>query len=71
MLIGQLGGFFGIILGILIGNVVSLITGGVFIIPWLWIISGVVLCFFVGLVSGLFPAIKASKLDPIVSLRYE
>lgn len=71
ILIGQLGGFFGIILGILIGNVVSLITGGVFIIPWIWIFGGVFLCFVVGLVSGLFPAIKASKLDPIVSLHYE
>jgi len=71
ILIGQLGGFFGIILGILIGNIVSLITGGVFIIPWAWILGGVVICLFVGLVSGLFPAIKASKLDPIVSLRYE
>ena len=71
ILIGQLGGFFGIILCILIGNVVSMLTNGIFIIPWFWIISGVVLCFIVGLVSGLFPAIKASKLDPIISLRYE
>jgi putative ABC transport system permease protein len=71
VLIGQLGGFFGIILGILIGNVVSLVTGGIFIIPWFWILSGVILCFLVGLISGLFPAIKASKLDPIISLRYE
>ena len=71
VIIGQLGGFFGIILGILIGNVVSLVTGGLFIIPWFWILSGVILCFLVGLVSGLFPAIKASKLDPIISLRYE
>ncbi|PLX21986.1 MAG: ABC transporter [Marinilabiliales bacterium] len=71
ILIGQLGGFFGIILGILIGNVVSLVTGGTFIIPWFWILSGVFLCFIVGLISGLFPAIKASKLDPIISLRYE
>ena len=71
VLIGQLGGFFGIILGIFMGNVVSLITGGIFIIPWFWILSGVVLCLIVGLVSGLFPAIKASKLDPIISLRYE
>ena len=71
ILIGQLGGFFGIILGILIGNVVSLITGGIFIIPWIWILGGVILCLIVGLVSGLFPAIKASKLDPIISLRYE
>ncbi|HAF28737.1 MAG TPA: ABC transporter [Bacteroidales bacterium] len=71
VLIGQLGGFFGIILGILIGNVVSLVTGGIFIIPWFWILSGVILCLLVGLISGLFPAIKASKLDPIISLRYE
>ena len=71
ILIGQLGGIFGIILGILIGNVVSLVTGGIFIIPWIWILGGVILCFIVGLVSGLFPAIKASKLDPIISLRYE
>ena len=71
ILIGQLGGFFGIILGILIGNVVSLVTGGIFIIPWVWILGGVILCFIVGLASGLFPAIKASKLDPIISLRYE
>ncbi len=71
VLIGQLGGIFGIILGIFIGNIVSLITGGVFVIPWIWIFAGVFLCFFVGLISGLFPAIKASKLDPIVSLRYE
>ena len=67
ILIGQLGGFFGIILGILIGNVVSLVTGGIFIIPWVWILGGVILCFIVGLASGLFPAIKASKLDPIIS----
>jgi putative ABC transport system permease protein len=71
ILIGQLGGFFGIILGILIGNIVSLVTGGIFIIPWAWILGGVVICLFVGLVSGLIPAIKASKLDPIISLRYE
>ncbi|MDA3953622.1 MAG: ABC transporter permease [Bacteroidales bacterium] len=71
IIIGQLGGFLGIILGILIGNVVSLITNGIFIIPWLWILGGTLLCFIVGLVSGLFPAIKASKLDPIISLRYE
>ena len=71
ILIGQLGGLLGIILGILIGNVISLLTNGNFVVPWLWIIGGVILCFVVGLVSGIFPAIKASKLDPIISLRYE
>lgn len=69
--IGQLGGVFGIIFGIIVGNIISLLTDGPFIIPWIWIIGGVILCFLVGLLSGLIPAIKASRLDPINALRYE
>jgi putative ABC transport system permease protein len=71
IVICQLGGILGIVLGILIGNLISLLTGGSFIVPWLWIIFGVVLCFIVGLGSGIYPAIKASRLDPIEALRYE
>lgn len=71
VVIGQIGGFLGIIFGIIIGNMVSLIIGIPFIIPWMWIILGVVLCFFVGIISGYYPAQKASMLDPIESLRYE
>jgi len=71
IVIAQLGGALGIILGILIGNILSLIIGSKFIIPWMWILLGVVLCFIVALVSGIIPATKASKLDPIESLRYE
>jgi putative ABC transport system permease protein len=71
LVICQIGGVGGVILGILIGNGVSLIVGGAFIIPWFWIISGLLLCFLVGLVSGIYPAIKASKLDPIEALRFE
>lgn len=71
IVICQIGGLLGIIFGILAGNGVSLLIGGDFIIPWVWIIAGIVFCFIVGLVSGLYPAIKASKLDPIEALRYE
>ncbi|HYV94327.1 MAG TPA: ABC transporter permease [Chitinophagales bacterium] len=66
-----LGGLLGIVLGILIGNVVSIIVGGSFIIPWIWIVAGIIFCYIVGLISGLYPAIKASNLDPIEALRYE
>jgi len=66
-----LGGVAGIVLGIAIGNATSLIIGGAFIIPWLWMLVGVAVCIAVGLVSGFYPAYKASRLDPIDSLRYE
>lgn len=71
VIIGQLGGIIGIIGGIVIGNIVASIVGSPFIIPWGWIIGGVILCLVVGLLSGLLPAIKASKLDPIEALRFE
>jgi putative ABC transport system permease protein len=71
IIICQLGGVLGIILGILIGNILSLIIGSQFIVPWVWVISGVLLCMGVGLIAGYYPAAKAARLDPIESLRYE
>ncbi|OYU96302.1 MAG: ABC transporter [Bacteroidetes bacterium B1(2017)] len=71
VVICQIGGIGGIIFGIIIGNIVTSLVGVGFIIPWLWMFSGITLCVIVGLVSGLYPAIKASKLDPIEALRFE
>src|SRR5664279_1804991 len=71
IMIGQLGGFFGIILGILIGNAVSSMLRSSFVVPWLWVLTGIVVCFIVGVVSGYAPAVKAANIDPIEALRYE
>ena len=69
--ISLLGAILGIVLGVLIGNVVGLLLHTGFVVPWLWLIIGIVVCSLVGLFAGLYPAIKAAKLDPIVALRYE
>ena len=71
ILICQLGGIVGIILGIIAGNFISFFTGSAFYVPWFWITLGFLICLAVGLFAGLYPAIKASRLDPVESLRYE
>ena len=71
ILIGQFGGIFGIFLGILIGNAVSLMLKSSFVVPWIWVFTGIVVCFIVGVVSGYAPAVKAANIDPIEALRYE
>ena len=71
VMISLLGAFWGIILGIISGNLIALQLGTGFIIPWNWVIIGVVLCSLVGLGAGLYPALKAGRLNPIEALRYE
>jgi putative ABC transport system permease protein len=67
-----LGGIGGVILGILIGNLISKGIGiDTFVVPWTWMMVGMMICVAVGLLSGYYPAYKASKLDPIESLRFE
>jgi len=71
IIISLLGALFGIFLGVMVGNLFSMVIGTGFVVPWVWVITGIIICSLVGLAAGLWPAIKASKLDPIVALRYE
>jgi putative ABC transport system permease protein len=67
----EIGGILGVVAGILGGNVVGLLLEVPAIIPWDWAIIGIVVCSFVGLLFGVYPAWKAANLDPIEALRYE
>lgn len=71
ILISQLGGFTGIILGLVAGNSITFFFGNQISIPWGWAIGGFIICLVVGILAGYYPAKRAAKLNPIESLRYE
>lgn len=71
IIISLLGAILGIILGIMVGNLFSIVLKTGFVVPWNWVIYGIILCSLVGLLAGLYPALKAGKLNPIDALRYE
>lgn len=71
VIISVLGAIFGIVLGILVGNLFSMLLQTGFVVPWRWVLYGIGICTAVGLVAGLYPALKAGKLNPIEALRYE
>jgi putative ABC transport system permease protein len=71
IIISLLGAAFGIILGIILGNIVGLLLSTSFVVPWDWVFTGVFICSLVGLLAGLYPALKAGRLNPIEALRYE
>lgn len=71
VLISLAGAVVGIVLGIALGNLFGLLLQTAFVIPWNWIVYGIIICTVVGLAAGVYPAIKAGRLNPIEALRYE
>ena len=71
VIISILGALLGIVLGVLVGNSFALLLGTGFVVPWGWVLYGILICTAVGLLAGLYPALKAGRLNPIEALRYE
>ena len=71
MILTEIGGVVGIILGIIGGNVIAIIADMSFVFPWDWAIIGLVVCSGIALIFGSYPAYNAASLDPIEALRYE
>jgi putative ABC transport system permease protein len=71
IIISLLGAIFGIILGVFVGNLFSIVLKTGFVVPWDWVLYGIIICTVTGLLAGLYPALKAGKLNPIEALRYE
>jgi putative ABC transport system permease protein len=67
----EVGGAIGVVLGILGGNVLAIFLKLPPAIPLDWVLIGLAICSVVGIVFGTYPAWKAANLDPIESLRYE
>jgi len=71
IVICQIGGIIGIIFGVGLGNVAAIMLESSFVFPVESAIGGVIGMTIIGVVFGVYPAYKASRLDPIESLRYE
>ncbi|MEO7265067.1 MAG: ABC transporter permease [Ferruginibacter sp.] len=71
MIISLLGAVVGIVTGILVGNLVAVLLHTGFVVPWAWVVAAILVCSVVGLGAGVYPAVKAARLDPIEALRYE
>ena len=71
VLLSQVGGVLGVLLGIGFGNLMCLLVKAPPVVPLDWALIGLGICSAVGILFGTYPAWKAANLDPIESLRYE
>lgn len=69
--LSQFGGIVGVIFGIAAGNLVAVVLNVSAVIPFDWAIYGLLVCSFIGIGFGSYPAWRAANLDPIESLRFE
>jgi putative ABC transport system permease protein len=67
----NIGGLIGVLLGLGLGNIVTMLTSFSVSIPWGWAVFGMLFCTLVGVSFGLLPAIKAARLNPIEALHFE
>ncbi len=71
VIISLIGSLLGILLGVIVGNVFTKALQTGFVVPWGWVLYGIFICFFIGILAGIYPALKAGKLSPVAALRYE
>ncbi len=67
----EVGGVIGIAIGIGLGNVIALLIHASVYVPMMWVGIGLGVCSLVGIVFGLYPALKAANMHPIDALRFE
>ncbi|MBV9492963.1 MAG: ABC transporter permease [Acidobacteria bacterium] len=71
IVLSEVGGLVGILLGVLGGNGLALAFKMSMVFPWGWAITGLIVCSVIGIGFGFYPAWKAASLHPIEALRYE
>jgi putative ABC transport system permease protein len=71
VVITLLGGILGVLIGLLSGYVITQLLSYPYVVSVISIVASLAFCCIIGIVFGLLPAMKASKLDPIEALRFE
>jgi putative ABC transport system permease protein len=69
--LSMIGGLAGVAVGVAGGSAVAIFMKGALVMPWGWVVAGMLVCGGIGVGFGFYPAWKAARLDPIEALRYE